>query len=387
MCGLVGTAGNLQHKDEALMKRLLMFDYFRGPDSTGIASIRSGDVVKIAKVASHPLTLFDMEKFKTTNQGFQSQVLIGHNRSATRGAVNDYNAHPYQVGHIVGAHNGTLDHRCYTALETKLEAKFETDSLALFACIAKFGVDETIPLLEGAWSLVWWDMKQKTLNFLRNKERPMWFAWVGGFKQLMWASEWSIIQSAVRQAATNQGHTLHEEATTGHTFWASKIDALYTIPITELMKGSETFPDYEIKVLKGKEPAPVVTHYQGGAPFNRVATFPLSGDGTKKENGHTSGTPSKTTTSLGARDSWKKEAKAVTNIHVFGTNEDPFAGFLDLSRFSNISRLGCAWCRGDVKGTTGLTIIEKDEIVLCTDCSGGPDKHTRIFLDNFDEVV
>jgi hypothetical protein len=41
MCGHVGVAGDLALKDEALMKRLLIFDYLRGPDSTGLAAIET----------------------------------------------------------------------------------------------------------------------------------------------------------------------------------------------------------------------------------------------------------------------------------------------------------------------------------------------------------
>src|SRR3546814_15939897 len=40
MCGHVGIAGKMELKDEALMRRLLVFDYFRGPDSTGFAALR-----------------------------------------------------------------------------------------------------------------------------------------------------------------------------------------------------------------------------------------------------------------------------------------------------------------------------------------------------------
>ena len=39
MCGLVGVAGDLEYKTESLF-RLLVFDYFRGTDSTGAAWLR-----------------------------------------------------------------------------------------------------------------------------------------------------------------------------------------------------------------------------------------------------------------------------------------------------------------------------------------------------------
>jgi glucosamine 6-phosphate synthetase-like amidotransferase/phosphosugar isomerase protein len=64
MCGLVGIAGQMTAKDDAVIKRLLMYDYFRGPDSTGMAAIRGNGDVYLAKLASDPVTLFDTGKFK-----------------------------------------------------------------------------------------------------------------------------------------------------------------------------------------------------------------------------------------------------------------------------------------------------------------------------------
>src|SRR4051812_28283409 len=98
MCGLVGIAGQMTAKDDAIIKRLLMYDYFRGPDSTGLAAIRGNGDVYLAKLASDPVTLFDTGKFKAAISSI-SRVYMGHNRSATRGAVNNYNAHPIEYDH------------------------------------------------------------------------------------------------------------------------------------------------------------------------------------------------------------------------------------------------------------------------------------------------
>ena len=64
MCGLVGIAGDLSYKDEKFMKRLLVLDYFRGTDSTGLAAIRKGGEAVISKAAVNPLDLFDMSSFE-----------------------------------------------------------------------------------------------------------------------------------------------------------------------------------------------------------------------------------------------------------------------------------------------------------------------------------
>ena len=126
MCGLVGIAGNLEYKDEATMKRMLILDYFRGTDSTGFAAVKvKEDEVLMTKIASHPIDLFDMGAFKKALNGNTSKVFLGHNRAATVGKVNAVNAHPFQVGDILGVHNGTLDKDSWKRLDETLG--YDTD--------------------------------------------------------------------------------------------------------------------------------------------------------------------------------------------------------------------------------------------------------------------
>lgn len=146
MCGLVGIAGNLLYQDEFTMKRLLMADYFRGPDSTGFAAIRTNGDAFVAKLASNPIDLFNQKNFDTALNGNASRAFIGHNRAATRGKVVSANAHPFHFGSIVGAHNGTLDQESWDRLEEKLGEKYTVDSMALIAAIDKLGIEKTIKL-------------------------------------------------------------------------------------------------------------------------------------------------------------------------------------------------------------------------------------------------
>src|SRR3546814_6662079 len=74
MCGHVGIAGKMELKDEALMRRLLVFDYFRGPDSTGFAALRKDGTHRLAKIASNPLNLFDMKRFSERSEEHKSEL-------------------------------------------------------------------------------------------------------------------------------------------------------------------------------------------------------------------------------------------------------------------------------------------------------------------------
>jgi predicted glutamine amidotransferase len=352
MCGHVGIAGKLAYKDEATMKRLLMFDYFRGPDSTGLAAVFDDDI-KIAKIASHPVNLFDTTRFKTALNAFKSKALIGHNRAATKGAVNDVNAHPYHHGHIVGAHNGTLTQPSWDKLQEIIGEKTGTDSDAIFAAIAKVGIDEVSKHLQGAWALVWFDTQDNTLNFLRNKERPFWYAYSKTFNQVFWASEHWMLRAAVTAAPEKDKYDLYVDDK-GYSFYSTQEDWHYRYDLDELTKGSEGRPKPRVKELKGKEPAPVQSVSYGNFP--RVT----------HQGGGTTGS---TTTS---RES------VITLKKLVATTADPFGGYLSKAEFDDVAKYGCGWCQKDVHfEDEGVIFYEADRQIIGACCSNR--KTNRIY--------
>jgi predicted glutamine amidotransferase len=375
MCGLVGIAGDLEYKDEATMERLFMLDYFRGKDSTGLAAIRDNNDVHLVKLDNGPIALFGMGKYKTALTGSSSKVFIGHNRFATRGAVNEVNAHPFRCGHIIGAHNGTLETRDKWDLEELAGDKFDVDSHAFFAAVAKVGIDEAMKVVtegttstSGAWAFVWYDLEQGTLNFLRNKHRPLWYACSKDFKKLFWASQYKMIDAAVSLSDT--GYEMYVENKTGHGFWQFEENMHYRFDIDVLKKGEVPLPKPKAKALKGREPVKAA-HAGNNSPFGRQ-----SNEG--KELGfHTPrGTTTTRTTSTRSKPN---------NIHLIGDADNPFAGWIDKMHYGSMTRIGCHWCKKEIPwGTAGLTVYYTDEVVLCSECSGHDNDNahpaTRIYL-------
>lgn len=374
MCGLVGVAGDLAFRDEALMKKLLVFDYFRGPDSTGLATIKNDNTAKIAKLASHPINLFNTITFKDVCNGVSAKAMIGHNRLATRGNINDINAHPYQYGHIIGAHNGTLEVRDKTMLEGKLDQKFDVDSQALYASIAEFGIEETIESLHegrdsssGAWALTWYDLDQGTINFLRNEHRPLWYGFEKGFKRIFWGSQWEIVDNAIRQGSVSGTPTydVWVEEETRYKYWPFDENIHYKIEVDALKQGGDERPKFKVKSLRGKEPATATIGVTGGNPFGR-----------DNQTGHTSrpaNTNSHTSTGSGTtiHSHGKSKDKRVDIFHMLGDIGSPFAGFLTEEKFNDISKFGCSWCGQTVSyQEPGLTVYDRDDMVLCAGCSG-----------------
>lgn len=367
MCGLVGMAGDLAFKDENTIQRLLLLDYFRGPDATGLASIRNAGENKIIKLCVNPIDLFSTVKFKEVNNGAASKALIGHNRSATTGAVNNMNAHPFEKGHIVGAHNGTLETPSFRALEDALGEKFGVDSEAIFAGFEKLGVEATIALCEegkdsyrGAWSLVWHDSSDDSINFLRNKHRPMWTCFTKDYKKIFWASEWAMLDHAIRSSTA--GYDLHKDDK-GNAYFATEENIHYKYLVADIKKGSDKRLKPKVKEIKGKEPAPVRTA-MGHDPFYRNTGG--TGVGTTPSIRQIISTPS--TTPFGK--------KVVT---LLGDMSNPLAGYFDPIQFHSLSKGGCQWCEEEVSyAQPGLTVFEREGIVMCPKCSGRDMSSTQL---------
>lgn len=187
MCGLVGIAGHIGPSELKAFNDLLIINQLRGQHSTGVASVsRFRDEVGIIKMVGTPDVLQDLRGYSdVVREG--KKVLIGHGRHATTGERTRPNAHPFEFEKVVGAHNGTLPWDSKNKLEGKLS--FGTDSEALYHHANEHGMAATIPLIQGAWALTWYDKEYDHICLLRNKERPLTYAFSKERKTLFWASE------------------------------------------------------------------------------------------------------------------------------------------------------------------------------------------------------
>jgi hypothetical protein len=223
MCGIVGTAGKLNGTTDKQLKMMLILDSVRGIDSTGIAAINRENDVKVVKQLGNPFELMGYKAFDNAIQRL-NKVVIGHNRFATQGGVLKKNAHPFDFDSLVGVHNGTL-HNKHKLVDSHL---FSVDSENLYHHIETEGLRSFLDVAEGAWSLVWWDKVESTLNFLRNKERPMWLAESKNGDFLFWASEAWMLDVAINKELIE----FHEPVST-------KIDHHYSFHIDNTGKISK----------------------------------------------------------------------------------------------------------------------------------------------------
>jgi len=367
MCGHVGIAGALEHKDEATLKRLLLLDFFRGEDGTGFAQInRTASAGDVVKVGADPIELFHHEKFKKMLSAYQSSVFMGHNRAATKGAKNRMNSHPFEFDHIIGCHNGTLTPASFKELNEALEAPNDVDSASVFESIANYGVDETLAMMQGAWALVWFDLEEKTLNFLRNEQRPFWLGYSKLGDKIFWASEHEMITAAVSMSTSPSDMYNNEQ---GHQYWQLPVNTLYTFKIADIIANKTGMPPTpDTRPLKGKEVPPVV---------GRVTPFPAptynNKDSTKAGNPHGQHIIT-TTTYLG------KEQTSIDICNIHRPANKQLADFIHSDEFFVIKGTGCDWCHGDVNyDDLGSVWYDRDNLILCKECNNTQGT-TRVYV-------
>jgi len=189
MCALFGGASSVLSDTEIeRIKQLGIVSQLRGTDSTGILSCyhKNNRVnFKISKEvtnASNFLGSLDFERQMKENRPF---IVAGHCRAATVGLIDYSNAHPYNLGKIVGMKNGTIPF-------VPGKNSDETDSKALFRILQEDGVEEAAKVADkGGAALVWADTRDLTLNFYRNIGRTLWIMTTPG--GIYWASEYAML--------------------------------------------------------------------------------------------------------------------------------------------------------------------------------------------------
>jgi glucosamine 6-phosphate synthetase-like amidotransferase/phosphosugar isomerase protein len=204
MCGIVGIAtkqnNGFTNAEGDMFRDMLYLDAFRGWDSTGVFGVDKNGSVQIHKEASEAAQFIKTKEFKEFKSSIVSRGLfaVGRKRAATRGEINDRNAHPFNIDDkIVLVQNGTWhgDH--------KKVKDTEVDTEALAHIIAdNEDVETALQKVQAAYSLCWFNTATNSLYLVRNSMRPMWMAeTMSG--TIVWASEPGFIQlAAMRNTIT-----------------------------------------------------------------------------------------------------------------------------------------------------------------------------------------
>lgn len=204
MCGIFGAASRyLATNERKIFAELGMVSVLRGADSTGVFALGGKEhkrpKLAFVKYATDPFNFFSSKQADDVINppgNNEVRVLVGHNRLATVGVVNHQNAHPFNFTKVIGVHNGGV-----TKNWTNKSKEFDTDSETLYAQINERGITEVVKELgdgyTNAYALVYYDKEQRTLNMIRNTQRPLAIADCGG--TIYWASEPDMLSWVVRR--------------------------------------------------------------------------------------------------------------------------------------------------------------------------------------------
>jgi len=220
MCGLFGGITNnlLLYREIEYIQQLGVMAQLRGVDGTGIVTVHNKKNKKMSfqtlKRVCNSSAFLSLEE--ATSLLYQDRVFVisGHTRKATSGEINETNAQPIHTGAIIGCHNGVIDHLS----PPKALEKTRTDSRSFLEKISTDGIISAVDnIREGAYALVYIDIKDRSLNLCRNYKRPLYIMWNSDKSTLYWASEKGMLD------------LLRERAGTGYFF-----DPL-SIPVNKLL--------------------------------------------------------------------------------------------------------------------------------------------------------
>lgn len=189
----------------------------RGRTGAGTLIVKNRKVHGVKTLGSG-IHLIEKDSFKEkVYDRLSPQIIIGHTRLPTKGGNTIENVHPHMKTNVSGVHNGTM-HK----VDGTYVGANESDSNLLYRAISEKGLRETLANSDGAYALVFIDYKKGTLNFIRNSQRPLYFAkeaWGSKAQTLYWASERSFLNLILSR--NNVRHEIEELPT--NSLWSLPI--------------------------------------------------------------------------------------------------------------------------------------------------------------------
>lgn len=251
MCGLVAfvpkAMSGAMTSDMEMFTALLYMDALRGWDSTGVASFHTDGEMHILKESVEASDFIKTKEYKKLCTDFvrNGKAIIGHNRKATIGKIDDDTAHPFVIDDVDGKarfafiHNGTLRNH-----EKLTEEKTDVDSEALGMVLTRAlgdpqALEKELDNVQGAYACMWIDQETEKLYAVRNKERPLYLAkTVYG---IIFSSEPGFVVAACSRANTKvdeikliDEHTLYSvDLTTANlTMTEDKLTVKKSVPLS-----------------------------------------------------------------------------------------------------------------------------------------------------------
>ena len=217
MCGIVGFITSETKVGEVARAKFvqqgLIVDTLRGDDSSGVygvfhESLKDDDVhapywckqvadgYQFVNDDAYTKNFFDVSPYR---------AVVGHNRAATVGAVDVDGAHPFVVGPITLVHNGTLSRTSNLPTPMHKLDDVTVDSHAIACNLAEHSVAEVVESLDGAFTLIWHDSRDDSLNVIRNSKRPLHLCAAKNQDTIFFASEGPMLDFLTKRIGIDAG--------------------------------------------------------------------------------------------------------------------------------------------------------------------------------------
>ena len=213
MCGLVGVIGSkMTAVDNKVFKQLLYVDALRGTHSTSVTAMSREGTVEYYKRALNAADFMQLKEANRIASTMVSPFLMGHNRYATTGAINDDGAHPFQSGNVTLCHNGTLTD--VSDLRDNTSFIIDSENIA-FDMADRDNIEETIKNLHGAFALTWYNDHEGVFYIVRNIQRSLFIAKKLNCDTYYYASEKAMLDLVLQR--NNISYEV-EEVKVGHLY-------------------------------------------------------------------------------------------------------------------------------------------------------------------------
>lgn len=262
MCGLAGVYTTMiSARERKVFDSLMTVSNLRGSLGAGVITAHRDDRLMFYKTLNNGVSLLNSKGFADLMSDTYSKsasTIIGHTRAPTKGGTDKDAVHPHDAPNVIGVHNGTL-----YRVNDKTIPHADSDSKAAYLDISERGIDAFVQGADGAYCLVWVNKEAKTLNFLRNSQRPLYFAKIGTNMKtnkatkpitIFWSSEKIFLQFALGRENYREDEYVIEELPVNTLVSYSSV-ARGTIEPLEVRSVAKVYPTQTTST----------SHYMGGA--------------------------------------------------------------------------------------------------------------------------